>query len=96
MDDEFYDYNYDDTYLKEEHMQKKAQPDFGAEDPNATIVITQVVDIIYPSRDGTESMVAAAFLRAGQFIAENYDGNKHIELEFTYGGQQFHAIAGDR
>lgn len=62
--------------------------------PDEPIIILQVVDHIYPSRDGNESMVAAAFLRMGQFIHDH--PGEDMELEFTYGGQHYAAIAGER
>jgi len=85
--------DYEEDYVATA-TRKTAQPAFGAENQGESIVISTVVDIIHPSRDGTESMVAAAFLRMGQYISENFDGNGPLELGFDYGGQHFVAMAG--
>jgi hypothetical protein len=58
--------------------------------PGDEIILERKIFIgrIAPSPDGSESMIAAAFLAIGQYMAEN-DDQEGYEIEFTWGGRTF-------
>lgn len=72
-------------------MERKSTKKVSHVAPEATesILITQVVGHIVPG-DSDQSMLAAAYLSAAQFIEENAS-DKSIHLSWTYCGGTFEA-----
>lgn len=59
-------------------------------EPQDEIILERKIHIarIAPSPDGTESMIASAFLMIGQYMADNDDVDGY-EIEFQYAGRTF-------
>jgi hypothetical protein len=57
-------------------------------DTNEQVLITQVVGSVMPSADGQMTMLAAAYMEAAEYIANNADGEA-IYLTWEINGHHF-------